>query len=153
MKKRYLAVLGLAAAAVLVAAAGGAVSKSKIVYEVDSPYSHIRVVDYPDRRYLKFDKRSYGGYFQSGMLLKEPNKSCLSYTRFFHLYLLFNEAPGRVLFIGLGGGSGPKEFRVAYPDVAVEAVEIDGKVIDVAREYFHVKDASDPNRGNGRALQ
>jgi spermidine synthase len=50
--------------------------------------------------------------------------------------LLFDETPDEVLFIGLGGGTGPKQFLHDYPEVRVRVAEVDPHVVRVAREYF-----------------
>ncbi|MFH1055073.1 MAG: fused MFS/spermidine synthase [Candidatus Altiarchaeota archaeon] len=43
----------------------------------------------------------------------------------------------RVLFFGLAGGTAVKQL-IMFHEVNVDAVEIDGKVVDVARDYFNV---------------
>src|SRR5262249_15016906 len=47
----------------------------------------------------------------------------------------------RVLFIGGGAATGPKQFRAFYPQVQVDVVEIDPAVVDVARRFFPFRPA------------
>ena len=43
-----------------------------------------------------------------------------------------------VLFIGLGGASSPKRLWQDFPDLQLQAVELDLVVVDVAHEYFEL---------------
>jgi spermidine synthase len=51
---------------------------------------------------------------------------------------LFNERPGRVLMIGLGGGSLAKFIYHRMPWVTTEVVEINARVLAIARQCFQV---------------
>ena len=75
---------------------------------------------------------------QSAMRLARPQELELSYTRSMMAFLLFNERPGRVLMVGLGGGSLAKFVHARMPWTATEVVEINARVLTVARRYFHV---------------
>ncbi|HHY44410.1 MAG TPA: fused MFS/spermidine synthase [Firmicutes bacterium] len=102
-----------------------------VLYETQSLYHHIYVVEDGSRRLLKFDNS-----IQSGMYPDRPYESVFPYTDFFHLALAFKEDIRDVLFIGLGAGTVPKRFHRDYPDMTIECVEIDSEVTRVAREYF-----------------
>ena len=75
---------------------------------------------------------------QSSMRLARPNDLELSYTRSMMAFLLFNERPGRVLMIGLGGGSLAKFVYHRLPWTKIEVVEVNAQVVATARQYFHV---------------
>lgn len=75
---------------------------------------------------------------QSSMRIARPNDLELSYTRSMMGFLLFNERPVRVLMIGLGGGSLAKFIYHRLPWVTTEVVEINPRVIAIARQCFHV---------------
>ncbi|OGA39004.1 MAG: spermidine synthase [Betaproteobacteria bacterium RIFCSPLOWO2_12_FULL_62_13] len=75
---------------------------------------------------------------QSSMRIARPNDLDLSYTRSMMGFLLFNRRPGRVLMVGLGGGSLAKFIYHRMPWAVIEVVEINPRVIAVARQYFHV---------------
>jgi spermidine synthase len=70
------------------------------------------------------------------MLLKDAFRSVFRYTDAFHLALAYRPEAKRVLFLGLGGGSAPKQFRKFYPKVAVDVVEIDPEVLSIATKLF-----------------
>jgi len=52
------------------------------------------------------------------------------------LRLLLPGVPVSVLLVGLGGGGLPQFLRDFVPDVAVEVVELDPVVMQVAEEWF-----------------
>jgi spermidine synthase len=114
------------------------------VYETDTPYHHLVVADYYDPtsqstvRVLIMDDNLH-----SAMDLQNPNRTVFPYTDYFNLGFLLNPKMTRVLFIGGGGFTGPKQFLRDYSNVTVDVVEIDPEVIRVAEEYFAVN-ASNP---------
>lgn len=63
-------------------------------------------------------------------------QGALEYAEYFHCAFLFNPEIRKVLFIGLGGGTGPIQFLHSYPGVLVDVVEIDPVVIRAARKFF-----------------
>jgi spermidine synthase len=48
--------------------------------------------------------------------------------------------PKSVLMLGLGGGTSLRTLRHLRPDLEITAVEIDGEMIRLAREYMHLDD-------------
>jgi spermidine synthase len=103
----------------------------KLVHVEDSAYGEIRVIDALEDRHLVLD----GGLHTivdvpSGVPMhRYVHAVCL--TRF-----LFPR-PGRGLVVGLGGGSVVDElYRGGW---TVEAVEIDPKVVRVARQHFNLR--------------
>jgi len=105
----------------------------KVLYQADSLYHHLWVVENADSRFLRFDNS-----WQSGMYLADPYATRFEYTDFFHLALVMNPKVKDVLFIGLGGGSAPKKFLRDYPEARIDVVELDPAVIAVARRFFFV---------------
>jgi spermidine synthase len=105
-----------------------------MVYQKETPYAHLDVVDSVDntQRALFLD-----GNIHSIMNKQDPTQ-LLIYTRFFPIGFVFNPSAKHVLFVGGGGFSGPKYFLKTYPDVTVDVAEIDPVVIDVAQKYFNV---------------
>jgi spermidine synthase len=75
---------------------------------------------------------------QSAMRIGKPNDLELAYTRSMMAFLLFSEQPTRVLMVGLGGGSLAKFIYHRLPWVTTEIVEVNPRVIAIARQCFHV---------------
>ncbi|MGA7800846.1 MAG: spermidine synthase [Gammaproteobacteria bacterium] len=77
---------------------------------------------------------------QSSMLLTNPRALALSYTRAMCACLLFQNAPRRVLLVGLGGGSLARFLLHHFPDCRIDAIEPRAAVIEIAREFFALPD-------------
>ena len=105
------------------------------LYEKDTFYHHIMVAEYGGTRHLKFDDTE-----QSTISVDDPWNLDLLYTRTMALAFAFQPQPAKVLAIGLGGGSLPKRIVHDYPEVVLDAVEIDPEVVAVARRFFEVPD-------------
>ncbi|MFB6112590.1 MAG: spermidine synthase [Halodesulfurarchaeum sp.] len=124
----------------------GVTVPGEVVYETQTPYQHLQVVDRGYVRTLYLD-----GQPHSAINLDRPNEHVFTYTRYFHLPLLMTEDVDRVLFIGGGGFTGPRIFADLY-DVEVDVVEIDPEVIAAAKRYFRVNETDDLHiyQGDGR---
>ena len=77
-----------------------------------------------------------GEAIQSSMRLSAPYALELDYTRCMTACLLFHPRPRRALKIGLGGGSLVKFFWRELPWLRTRVVELDERVVRVAREQF-----------------
>jgi len=75
---------------------------------------------------------------QSAMRLANPYDLELSYTRSMMAFLLFNADPRTVLKVGLGGGSVAKFIYRHMPGVQIRILEVDPRVVSVARQCFLV---------------
>jgi spermidine synthase len=101
-----------------------------------SPYAEIRVLDSHNLRHLLIDGGTH--------TIVDPAtwESYFPYVAVMDLTKSFFDKPGKMLLIGLGGGSVVKNFASA--GWAVDAVEIDPVVIEMAQQYFGL-DASEGN--------
>jgi len=93
------------------------------------------------------------GVSQSVVKATDPRHLELAYARVLPASLAFVPNPQRMLIVGLGGGSLPRFFHSHFPEMAVDVVELDQDVVDVARTYcgfaedarmrVHVEDGRD----------
>ena len=107
-----------------------------VVFETDSPYHHIQILDEAGRRTLSFD-----GSTETKMALDDPLQGHFEYTEYFHMPWLWNGNISNVLMIGLGGASTQRSFEHYYPHVTVETAEIDPVVERIAKQFFHFKES------------
>ena len=124
----------VAAALALCAVAQPAYAKERVLLERDSPYHRLLVTDDGEHRWLRADN-----IWHTQMDLHDPHGRGLVYSDYADLALVFKPDIRRVLVIGLGGGTIPKRFVRDYPQVTVDAVEIDPDVIKIAARYFDCK--------------
>ena len=113
---------------------GPAVAGEKLLLERKSAFNTI-VVTEDDRgmRILRFEQ---GGARQSVVKLGDPDHLELPYVRVIPVAFVFVEQPQNVLVVGLGGGTIPGFLRKRFPDMRIDAVEIDPGVVEVARSHF-----------------
>jgi len=127
---------GVASAALLALCLTAApAAGERIILERDSPYHRILVTEEGGYRYLRADN-----VWHTQMKLSDPHGRGLPYSDYVDLAFLFNPKIQRVLVIGLGGGTIPKRFVRDYPGVKVDAVEIDGDVVQIAKRHFYVEE-------------
>ncbi|HUP32791.1 MAG TPA: fused MFS/spermidine synthase, partial [Gaiellaceae bacterium] len=105
----------------------------KVRFAEDTRYHRLAVVDDADSRYLRFDNS-----LQSAMYLDDPFRTRYRYTDFFHLGIAYNPDARDVLFVGLGAGSSEKRMWRDFPELRIQAVELDPVVVDVAYEWFEL---------------
>ncbi len=117
-------------------AAASRAAGAVVVFEATSPYHHIRVIDETGIRTLSFD-----GSMETRMSLLDPLKGHFEYTEYFHMPWLWHGQMTNVLMIGLGAASTPRAYQYYYTNVMVEVVEIDPLVVQVAKEFFHLKES------------
>jgi spermidine synthase len=94
------------------------------------------VGDDQETRELCFDH-----YIETRIVKSPPYASTEPYTDYFDLAFLAKPAIGRVLFIGAGGAAGPREFRAHDSAMIIDVVDIDPKVLEIARTHFFLDDA------------
>ena len=101
------------------------------IYSHTSAYHDIDVTDYDFLRVLRFTRNR-----QSSMYLDAPFDTDFEYPGYFHVALALDPAATRTLVIGLGGGSVVKRMWRDYPEMHIDAVELDPDIVDVARRFF-----------------
>jgi spermidine synthase len=123
-----------AALLALVVLVAPACAAQNVLYEKPSAYSTIIVTeDETGLRTLRFEK---GGARQSLVKPGDPDYLGLPYTQAAFVGLALSEEPRRILVVGLGGGTLPMFLRKYYPQAAIDAVDIDPDVVDVAKKFF-----------------
>jgi spermidine synthase len=98
-----------------------------------SPYGEIRVVSHEEKRFLLID----GGIHT--VVSPDNWETYFAYVPVFDIPRMFFDRPGRLLLVGLGGGSVARNY--AAENWRVDAVEIDAAVTAVAREFFGFTDS------------
>lgn len=88
-------------------------------------------------RTLRFGR---AGPRQSVVKPGDPDHLVLQYTRSAFVGLALAEPPRRMLVIGVGGGTLPMFLRKHYPEAAIDAVDIDPQVIDVAKNFLDFRE-------------
>jgi len=103
----------------------------RVRFRKESAYHGIAVVEDEQTRYLRFDNS-----FQSAMELEDPFTTPFRYVDYLSLALAYRPEAKNVLVVGLGGASAPKRFWRDFPQLDVQAVELDPAIVDVAHRWF-----------------
>ena len=128
----------LAVIAVLAVDLACATSRPRIVFDRTSGYGRVLVIDEGPRRVMRFG--SPDGSDQSAIEPANPRAVPVEYVRYALIGLAHHGRPGRVLMIGLGGGTFTTLVHRALPDTVIDAVEIDATVVAAARAYFGLRE-------------
>ena len=104
------------------------------LYSTESAYQYIEVFDRGTYRYLIYNNAAG---FQTVANKRSPLTGMNYYYDYYSLLpFIFDNKPKNALILGLGGGIIANQFRYFHPEISVDGVEIDPKVIQVARKYF-----------------
>ncbi|HED35822.1 MAG TPA: hypothetical protein ENJ08_16635 [Gammaproteobacteria bacterium] len=104
----------------------------ELVHQSSDEYGPIEIVDFQHAlRCLHFGNKTQ----QSAMLLSNPFILVHKYAQAMMLPLSWKK-PQRALILGLGSGSIARYLYNYCPELILDAVELRGEVIDIAKEYF-----------------
>lgn len=114
-------------------------SSREVLTRVRSSYNDIFILQAGDHREMWF--RGDSGFFlQSRIDITRPLMPVLVYSQMALAALLFRPPPQTILIIGLGGGVLPNCLKACFPEAWIDIVEMDPKVIHLARKYFFLEE-------------
>jgi spermidine synthase len=107
---------------------------------IESEYNDIYVSKRRNQLIMTFQLKGWD-YTESVANLEDPDDLPLHYSQVMTgASLLYPAEVKRILMIGLGGGSISTYYGRAMPDVHIDTVELDQRVIDVAKQYFALRE-------------
>ncbi len=107
--------------------------------DATSDYSHIRIRRQGNMRSMNFVRDNGEEHIQSIFNVKRPYELVTHYSRLMFASYFLMPQQKRVLIVGLGGGAMVHFYQHYDPEVKVDAVEIDPKVVELADKYFDVR--------------
>src|SRR5579883_3515550 len=131
----------LAAAVLALAAKCGLAQpaeKEKTIFTKVTPFATIIVKE--DKGGLRTLWFSGSKYPDSAVKMGDPDHIEYEYAQAITVALALADEPKRVLVVGLGGGTLPSFFRKHYPEMVIDAVDIDPDVVDVAKKFFEFRE-------------
>ncbi len=90
-----------------------------------------RIVERRGRRTLEFTP----GHVQSEMLVADPDRLVLAYTRAMMCFALFVPRPRHIVMVGLGGGSLAKFCHRHFPSARITVLELRADVIALRAQF------------------
>jgi spermidine synthase len=122
---------------------GSLKSTSGLIYETESPYNYIQVIQNDQYRFLRLNEG------QGIHSVYNPDQ--VNYHGSWEQVLVapfFNSAPypitnvQRMAIVGLAAGTTARQASIAFPDIQIDGYEIDPIIVDVGKKYF---DMNEPN--------
>jgi len=112
-------------------------STAKVLHEADTEYQYARVVQYPDgERRLELNE---------GLAIHSLYRPGSYLTRGYWDAFLVDplavrpEPPGHVAMLGTAAGTTARAYAHYFPATTVDAVEIDGELLDIGERYFGLR--------------
>jgi spermidine synthase len=116
---------------------GETAAGARVIHEADTEYQYARVVqDRDGTRTLELNEG------QAVHSLKRPHSYLTNNYWDEALVLPFaalDHAPRRMAILGNAGGTVARAYGHYFPQTAIDAVEIDGELTDIARRYFDMR--------------
>jgi spermidine synthase len=113
----------------------------KVLARERTQYNDIYVIQNDNYRELWF--KGNGDYFlQSRVNVEQQKQLALVYSNMMMASLLFCPKPRRLLMVGLGGAAVTNFLSEQFPNLHIDVVEIDPKVIEVSKKYFYLRESN-----------
>ncbi len=110
--------------------------RGELVEEAESDYNYIQIL-FEDGRYLlalNDGHAIHSIYDPESVLTGGP------WDYFLLAPAMAGIAPERALIVGLAGGTSAHSLLATYPELTIDGVEIDPKVLELAEKYFALDD-------------
>jgi predicted membrane-bound spermidine synthase len=130
-------ILTLGMAALLFVPAQAIKATTGLVYETESAYQYIQVLQRPDgARVLRLNE----GVVNHSVWRADTVLTGGEWDMFLVVPPLLDHPPKTMLVIGNAGGTTARAYGQLYPGVQIDGVEIDPKVTEVGRRFFGLGD-------------
>jgi len=141
---RYAALIIIVAALTVFLPAGvvRAAEAGQLIYETESSYNYIQVVQVGDTRYLILNEgNAVHSIYNPNQLLTQGEWDYFAVAPFFNKNFDPSQLK-RVAVIGLAAGTVPRQLTAIYGPIVIDGVEIDPTIAEVGRQFF---DMTEPN--------
>jgi spermidine synthase len=112
----------------------GTAQPETVIHSERSLYRDIIVFENSGERCMRFTRQNNSQ--QSCIYLNDPNTLVFNCNKLMMGALYLKPDPGKVLVIGMGGGTLPSTLMKILPKTDFNIVEIDPAVVRVAKKYF-----------------
>lgn len=143
MAAAYLPMPLIILALAVVGIRGSDKSAEGMIYEGESAYNYIQVLQFGNTRVLRLNEGQgmHSMYNPQLVNFHGPWEQVLV-APFFNAPPYAPTQVQRMAIVGLAAGTTAREASAVFPDIAIDGIEIDPLIIQVARTYF---DMNEPN--------
>jgi spermidine synthase len=116
--------------------------QGRLLYEKESAYNYIQVVQVGTRTELVLNEgQAVHSIYDSASLTTGGPWDYFALGSYFRPAQASEPIPKKVAILGLAGGTTARQLTAAYgPSVDITGVEIDPDIVDVAHRYFHMNE-------------
>ena len=134
LKRRYLvAPVVLAAAIALPVGIVKAGSNGRVIFETETPYQYVRVVEDGKSRYLELNEgKAVHSLYRRGSFLTGDYWDAFLVMPF----VASTQPPENVAILGNAAGTTARAYGHYFPETRIDAVEIDAELTKIGRRYF-----------------
>lgn len=131
--------LALLVSAGLLSAPAAPARATDLIEQIESQYNNIFVYRHEGKVTMTF---GHGGRYYTESTYNPFDELGLPvrYTRYMTMGVLYPQKLDNMLLIGLGGGRTSSYLHHFFPEMDITAIELDPKVLEVARTYFHLQE-------------
>ena len=111
--------------------------KEKVLFETESDFHNIKVVENSIGRFLK-----YQDTYQAGLINSKTYKGNLPYINYFLIPYLMNKNIKDILLVGFGSGILVNQFEKIFSKLnKIDIVDIEENIFEIAQKYFNFKNS------------
>jgi predicted membrane-bound spermidine synthase len=116
---------------------------SGLVYETESSYNYIQVVNQDDYILLRLNEGQgvHSIYKTDQLFFNGPWEQVVA-APFFNSAPISPESISDIAIVGLAAGTTVRDAALVFPNAEIDGIEIDPKIVEVGRKYF---DMNEPN--------
>jgi predicted membrane-bound spermidine synthase len=119
----------------------GGTNGGVLLAERESPYNYIQVVRAGDEIQLVLNEGlGIHSIYNPRQILTHGPWDYFLVAPYFNKPPFTQQQVRRVGVIGLGAGTIPREFSAIYGPIPIDGVEIDGTIVDLGQQYFHMNE-------------
>src|SRR6266567_5793101 len=122
---------------------GGTNGGGVLLTERESPYNYIQVVRVGNEIQLVLNEGlGIQSVYNPQQILSQGPWDYFLVAPYFNNPPFTQQKVRRVSVIGLGAGTIAREFSAIYGPIPIDGVEIDGTIVDLGRQYFHMNETN-----------
>ena len=108
-----------------------------IIFETESGYNYIQVLESNDYRYLRLNEGQgvHSMYNPNILYYGGPWEMVLAAPFFSNTPFDVNQVKSMAI-VGLAAGTTARQASLVYPNIQIDGIEIDPKIVEVGKEYF-----------------
>lgn len=116
-------------------------ARTNALHDIDTEYSRVQIFKTTEPKSGRaIQAMAIDPYFIQSAVYLDGDELVFDYNKYYHLIRQLKPDFQRTLMIGGAGYTFPQDYLRSYPNAAIDVVEIDPQMTDIARKYFRLRD-------------